>query len=68
MDYRLDGQAAYVLHARPYRDTSLLVDCFSLEHGKVSLVVRGRGARARASGPVFSPSCRCSWAGRGGRS
>ena len=42
MEYVVDGQAAYVLHGRPYRDTSLLVDFFTLEHGKVSAVVRGR--------------------------
>ncbi|UTW11808.1 DNA repair protein RecO [Marinobacterium rhizophilum] len=66
MDYRLDGQAAYVLHARPYRDTSLLVDCFTLEYGKVSLVARGArrpGSRSRASIQCFVP-LQLSWSGR----
>jgi len=66
MDYRQDGQAAYVLHARPYRDTSLLVDCFTLEHGKVSLVVRGArrpGSRLRASIQPFVP-LQLNWQGR----
>jgi DNA repair protein RecO (recombination protein O) len=66
MDYRLDGQAAYVLHARPYRDTSLLVDCFTLEHGKVSLVARGArrpGSRLRASIQPFVP-LQLGWSGR----
>ncbi|NVK40456.1 MAG: DNA repair protein RecO [Oceanospirillaceae bacterium] len=66
MEYRLDGQAAYVLHARPYRDTSLLTDCFSLEHGKISLVVRGArrpGSKLRASIQPFVP-LQLSWQGR----
>ncbi len=66
MDYRVDGQAAYVLHARPYRDTSLLLDCFTLEHGKVSLVARGArrpGSRSRSSTQAFVP-LQLSWSGR----
>nr|WP_067289517.1 DNA repair protein RecO [Marinobacterium profundum] len=66
MDYRVDGQAAYVLHARPYRDTSLLVDCFTLEHGKISLVARGArrpGSRSRSSIQAFVP-LQLSWSGR----
>ncbi|GGA99544.1 DNA repair protein RecO [Agarivorans gilvus] len=38
---------AFVLHTRPYRETSLLVYLFTLEHGKVSAVARG--ARAKHS-------------------
>ena len=33
--------AAFVLHSRPYRETSLLVDLFVAELGKVSVVARG---------------------------
>lgn len=37
---------AYVLHQRPYRETSLLVDLFSQEHGVFRGVLRGaRGGR-----------------------
>jgi len=32
---------AYVLHRRPYRETSYLVDVFTQEWGKVSLVAKG---------------------------
>ena len=38
----------YILHQRPYRETSLLLDAFSSEHGRVGLVARGvkrRGGR-----------------------
>ena len=41
MDYRIEKQAAYVLHSRPYRDTSAIVDLFTLEYGKISAVSRG---------------------------
>jgi len=41
LNYRIERQAAYVLHSRPYRDTSALVDLFSLEYGRVSVVCRG---------------------------
>ena len=32
---------AYVLHRRPYRETSFIVDFFTLELGRVSAVARG---------------------------
>ena len=34
-------EPAYVLHRRPYRETSLLVDVFSLGAGRITLVARG---------------------------
>lgn len=34
-------EPAYVIHRRPYRETSLLLDVFALNHGRVSLVARG---------------------------
>lgn len=41
MATKIDYQAAYVLHGRPYRETSMLVDFLTLEYGKVTAVVRG---------------------------
>jgi DNA repair protein RecO (recombination protein O) len=44
-------QPAYVLHARAYRDTSLLLDLFTPEHGRVNAIARSaRGARSRFKG------------------
>lgn len=40
-------QRAFVLHSRPYSETSLLVEAFSEGHGRVSLLAKG--ARARRS-------------------
>lgn len=38
---RVDGQRAYVLHTYPYSETSLVVDVFSREHGRLPLLARG---------------------------
>jgi len=38
---RIVGEAAYVLHARAWRETSLLVEVLSEEHGRLGLVARG---------------------------
>lgn len=34
-------QPAWVLHQRPYRDSSRLIDCFCRDYGRVALVARG---------------------------
>ncbi len=31
----------YIIHSRPFRDSSAIVDCLSAEHGLLSLVARG---------------------------
>ncbi|NDW21794.1 DNA repair protein RecO [Alteromonas hispanica] len=36
-----DWLTAYVLHRRPYRETSYIVDFFTLEEGRVSAVAKG---------------------------
>ncbi len=63
-----DPQPAWILHARPYRETSLLVDALTLDDGRVAFIARGvRGARAqalRASLQPFQP-LRLALAGRG---
>ena len=40
---------AYVLHARAYKNTSLIVDMFSRDHGRMTLVAKG----ARRAGSPF---------------
>ena len=35
------AEPAFVLHARPWRETSLLVEVLSAEHGRIGLVARG---------------------------
>ena len=38
---RRDDEAAFVLHAYPYKETSLIVEAFTREHGRVGIVARG---------------------------
>ena len=38
---RIDGDTGFVLHARPWRETSLLVEVLSAGHGRLGLVARG---------------------------
>ena len=38
---RYAGEPAFVLHARAWRETSLLVEVLSAEHGRIGLVARG---------------------------
>lgn len=67
MSGRVTLAPAWVLHTRPYRDTSLLVEALSEEHGRVGLVARGvRGARGRWRG-LLQPlqPLLLSWSGRG---
>ncbi|MCR9104034.1 MAG: DNA repair protein RecO [Gammaproteobacteria bacterium] len=40
-------QPGYVLHSRMYRDTSLLLEVFTAQQGRVSLVARGARRRSR---------------------
>ena len=44
---RVTLQPAYILHGRPYRDTSMLLEVFTAEHGRLSLVARGARRRGR---------------------
>lgn len=37
----LTAEPAFVLHARPWRETSLLVEVLTAEHGRIGLVARG---------------------------
>ncbi len=38
---RITGEAAYVLHARPWRETSLLVEVLADQQGRMGLIARG---------------------------
>ena len=41
MKEAVQQEPAYVIHRRPWRETALLVELFTLNHGRVSLVARG---------------------------
>ena len=48
-------ERVYVLHSRPYRDTSLLVELFSRERGRISAVVRGARGGKRSRTALLQP-------------
>jgi DNA repair protein RecO (recombination protein O) len=53
---RLEQQPGYVLHARPYRETSLLLECLTRDQGRLGVVARGvRGERARLRRAQLEP-------------
>jgi DNA repair protein RecO (recombination protein O) len=53
---RFDQQPAFILHARPWRETSLLIEAFARDHGRIGLVARGvRRERSRLPRGVLQP-------------
>jgi len=54
---RIALQPSYVLHSRPYRDSSMLLEVFTAEQGRISLVARGarRKSRGGSSGALLQP-------------
>lgn len=63
MSRRVQQQPAYILHHRPFRDTSQILDVLTRDHGKVAVVARGsRGSKSRLAGILrpFLP-LRVSW-------
>ena len=67
MNTRVLLQPAYVIHRRPFRNTSLLMDFFCLDHGRIAAVARGaRRGKSRMQGllQAFQP-LRISFSGRG---
>jgi len=64
---RITLQPAYVLHRRVYRETSFLVELFTPEHGRLTVIARGvRKPRSSSPGLLqpFVPLL-VSWAGKG---
>ncbi len=64
---RVEGQPCWVLHRRPWRESSLLIELFSRDHGRLGVVARGaRGARSvwRGLAEPFTPLI-AGWTRRG---
>ena len=67
MRNKVDGQSAFVLHTYPFRETSLIVEAFSRNFGRVALLARGaRRPRSALRGLLlaFQP-LELAWAGKG---
>lgn len=53
---RIEQQPAYVLHSRPYRETSMLLECLTRDYGRIGVVARGvRRERARLQRAQLEP-------------
>ncbi|HZX76328.1 DNA repair protein RecO [Lysobacter sp.] len=53
---RLTAEPAFVLHARPWRETSLLVEVLSEHHGRLGMVARGvQGPKRHALRAALQP-------------
>lgn len=67
-DGRKSGlKEAFILHARKYRDTSMIVELMTRDEGRVPAVIRGvRSRKSKLAGHI-RPFCRLlvSWFGRG---
>lgn len=65
-EYRISGEPGFVLHSYPYKETSLIVDVFSREHGRVALVAKGAKrphSRLHSVLQTFQPLS-VSWSGK----
>jgi DNA repair protein RecO (recombination protein O) len=63
MKRRAEHQAAYVLHTYPYKETSLIIEAFARNFGRVALLARGaRRPRSAMRGVLLSfHPLRLSW-------
>ncbi|WP_041523525.1 DNA repair protein RecO [Gilvimarinus agarilyticus] len=52
---RVELQPAFVVHARPYRDTSFLVDFFTPDYGRLCAVARGARRGKNSQRPLLNP-------------
>jgi DNA repair protein RecO (recombination protein O) len=50
-------QPAYIIHSRPYRDSSALLDVFTAEYGRIGVIARGmrRQSRRGSSAALLQP-------------
>lgn len=63
---RIGGQPGFVLHSYPYKETSLIIDLFSRDHGRVALIAKGAKrphSRLRGVLQTFQPLS-VGWSGK----
>ena len=65
---RIEAEPAFLLHARPYRETSVIVELLTRDHGRIGAIARGvRSLRPRFPRGALNPfQClSLGWQGRG---
>jgi DNA repair protein RecO (recombination protein O) len=63
----VEFEPAFILHQRPYRDTSQLLECLTANHGRIGLIARGSRRVGRGSRAMLQPfvPLHVSWVRRG---
>jgi DNA repair protein RecO (recombination protein O) len=64
--FRVAGQPAFVLHSYPYKETSLIIDVFSRQYGRIALLAKGAKrphSQLRGALQTFQPLT-LSWSGK----
>ncbi|MFT5879293.1 MAG: DNA repair protein RecO (recombination protein O) [Moritella sp.] len=51
----MDLQNAFVLHSRPFKESSLLIDIFTVNDGRISLVARAGRGRKNSQSAILQP-------------
>ena len=65
-EHRVANQPAFVLHSYPYKETSLIVDVFSRDYGRVALMAKGAKrphSKLRGALQTFQP-LQVGWSGK----
>ncbi|KAF1045051.1 MAG: DNA repair protein RecO [Herbaspirillum frisingense] len=65
-EHKILAQPGFVLHSYPYKETSLIIDVFSRDHGRVALVAKGAKrphSKLRGALQTFQ-SLSLSWSGK----
>lgn len=64
---KIEQQPAYLLHRRPFSETSLLLDIFTREYGRLTLIAKGCRKKKNQANGLFLPlkPLIISWTGRG---
>lgn len=64
---KVDQQAGFILHRWPYRESSLLLEVFTRDYGRLGLIAKGSRRKKSQSQGLFSPfkPLLIGWTGRG---
>lgn len=65
-EHRVTDQPGFVLHSYPHKETSLIVDVFTRDHGRIPLIAKGAKrphSKLRGALQTFQP-LQLAWAGR----
>ena len=64
---RVELNPSFILHRRPYRETSLLLDVFSRDYGRFNMVARGVRRKGNKQAELIQPyQClQLAWSGKG---